>query len=188
MKRKHYIVIALLILFLFPAVAPAADETLYLKNNIHAQRKNRDAKASYANWTDPGAGHFFLSVNTPVKIVIKRGITGRRFSIISQTDGQVVHFEYNEGRMGISMEEYTKLIAATEKTPLDGFSQTDLKGIKEGKASVGMTKDAVRIALGYPAKHRTPSLQSNSWVYWQNRFKTMVVEFGPEGKVTEIRF
>ena len=56
-----------------------------------------------------------------------------------------------------AMEEYAKLIAATEKTPLDGFSQTDLKGIKEGKASVGMTKvfesgelaESVELALSY---------------------------------------
>lgn len=188
MKRKQIFIIAVLFLFIFTTVGSAAEGPLYLKNNIHAQRKNRDAKASYANWTDPGAGHFFLAVNTQVKIDIKSGITGKRFVITSQTDGQVVHFEYNEGRMGMSMDEYVKLIFAAEKTSLDGFSQTDLMGIKEGKASVGMTKDAVRIALGYPAKHRTPSLQSNTWVYWKNRFKTMVVEFGPEGKVSGIRF
>lgn len=187
MKKKHIIFFALLFSFLYTAVSVAAEGQLFLKNNIHAQRKNRDAKASYANWTDPGAGHFFLAVNTPVKIEIKRGITGRRFVITSQADGQVVHFEYDERRMGMSMDEYAKLISATEKTALDGFSQTDLKGIKEGSVSVGMTKDAVRIALGYPAKHRTPSLETNSWVYWKNRFKTMAVEFGPEGKVTGIR-
>ena len=66
--------------------------------------------------------------------------------ITNQDDGQIVHFQYDEGRMGISMDEYVKLIAAEEKTSLDGFSKTDLKGIKEGKASVGMTKNAVRIA------------------------------------------
>lgn len=188
MKKPYTLLIAVFFLSIFTAVASAAEGQLYLKNNIHAQRKNKDAKASYANWTDPGAGHFFLAVNTPVKIDIKSGITGRRFVITNQVDGQIVHFEYNEGRMGIGMDEYVKLIAAAEKTSLDGFSQIDLKGIKEGKASVGMTKDAVRIALGYPAKHRTPSLQSNSWVYWKNRFKTMIIEFGPEGKVTGIRF
>lgn len=188
MKKKYTYMASVLFLFIFTVVASAADGQLYLKNNIHAQRKNKDAKASYANWTDPGAGHFFLAVNTPVKIDIKSGITGRRFVITNQDDGQIVHFQYDEGRMGISMDEYVKLIAAAEKTSLDGFSQTDRNGIKEGKASVGMTKDAVRIALGYPAKHRTPSLQSNSWVYWKNRFQTMVVEFGPEGRVTGIRF
>jgi len=50
-----------------------------------------------------------------------------------------------------------------------------------------MTKEGVRIALGYPAVHKTPSLDGNSWTYWKNRFATTVVEFGNDGKVISIR-
>ena len=36
----------------------AGSDKYYLKNNIHAQVGSRDTKASYANWTDPGNGHY----------------------------------------------------------------------------------------------------------------------------------
>jgi outer membrane protein assembly factor BamE (lipoprotein component of BamABCDE complex) len=50
-----------------------------------------------------------------------------------------------------------------------------------------MTKDGVRIALGYPAAHQTPSLNENTWVYWTNRFKSFKIEFDANGKVTKIQ-
>ena len=43
------------------------ENPLFLQNNIHAQSGSSDAKASYANWTDPGSGHIIIPVNTPVK-------------------------------------------------------------------------------------------------------------------------
>jgi hypothetical protein len=50
-----------------------------------------------------------------------------------------------------------------------------------------MSRKGVMVALGYPAAHRTPSLDSNSWTYWTNRFKTIVVEFDAKGLVAEVR-
>ncbi len=90
--------------------------------------------------------------------------------------------------MGMSAEQYISLITSSKKVNLSELSETDQKGINSGKALVGMSKKGVRIALGYPAAHRTPSLKNNSWIYWRNRFKTKVIEFDTEGKVKKIRF
>ena len=49
-------------------------------------------------------------------------------------------------------------------------------------------KRGVRIALGYPAAQRIPSLENNSWIHWRNRFKTKVIEFDKNDKVKKIRF
>lgn len=174
-------------------------DTIYLKTNIHAQQGNRDSKASYANWTDPGTGHYILPVNTPIRIGefkgLDRTIKGSRGFLIIVLDENIpesrreIFFEYNSGNMGgMSQEEYIDLITSTEKTALNHLSQLDRKGISEGKVYEGMTKEGVRIALGHPAKHRTPSLESNTWIYWRNRFRTMAVEFGQNGKVTLIRY
>jgi outer membrane protein assembly factor BamE (lipoprotein component of BamABCDE complex) len=69
---------------------------------------------------------------------------------------------------------------------MDKFSELDRKGIAEGKAYVGMTKPGVMTALGYPATHRTPSPDANTWVYWRNRFGTMTVQFDDRGIVTSV--
>lgn len=89
--------------------------------------------------------------------------------------------------MGMSEPEYIALITTDAPVSLDGFSEVDRKGIKSGKVYIGMTKNGVLTALGYPAKHRTPSLESNRWTYWRNRFVTMIVEFDGDGIVIGIK-
>ena len=161
----------------------AASAKYYLKNNIHAQAGPRNIKASYANWTDPGAGHIIVPVNTPVEIgKFRKGLV-----IKNLTDGQKIFFEFHSRNMGMSVDEYIDLIASSTSVSLDTLSKIDRKGIKEGKVYAGMTKQGVRVALGYPAVHRTPSLEDNTWIYWRNRFQTVAVEFDSSGKVTQIR-
>jgi hypothetical protein len=90
--------------------------------------------------------------------------------------------------MGMSAEQYINLITSSKKVNLEQLSEIDQKGIKSGKALIGMSKTEVKIALGYPATHRTPSLENNSWVYWLNRWQTYGIEFDTEGKVSKIRY
>ena len=197
MQAKRLMMTAIIVLaatlFLSGVPAPASAEVRYLKNNIHYQgRPDRGGamvyRASYANYVDPGAGHEILPVNSAVDIsVTKRGFRGRALLIVDQKTDRQIYFEYNERNMRISMQEYIDLISSTKKTSLSALSAKDRKGISSGKASRGMTREGVRIALGYPAKHRTPSLESNEWVYWIDRFRTMLVRFGSKGVVTEVR-
>lgn len=161
----------------------AGSDKYYLINNIHAQVGPRDTKASYANWTDPGAGHIIIPVNTPVEIKkYRKGLVIRNL-----TDKRKIFFEFHSRNMRMSVNEYIQLIASPTSVSLDKLSNMDRKGIREGKAYAGMTKQGVRVALGYPAVHRTPSLEDNTWIYWRNRFQTIAVEFDNSGKVTQIR-
>ena len=64
--------------------------------------------------------------------------------------------------------------------------EIDQKGVQDGKAFIGMSKEGVRMALGYPAPHRTPSLDSSTWIYWRNRWKTRAVEFGIDQQAKNI--
>jgi hypothetical protein len=161
-----------------------AGKTLFLQNNIHAQIGPRDTKASYANLTDPGLGHIIVPVNTPVEIgKYRRGLT-----IKNLADGRLIFFEYNARNMGIGAEQYIPLITSSSKTDLSIYSEIDQEGIKNGKALVGMSKEGVKTALGYPAVHRTPSLKNNVWMYWRNRWKTKVIEFDADGKVKKIQY
>ena len=41
------------------------------------------------------------------------------------------------------------------------------------------------LAIGYPPEHATPSLDSDVWTYWKNRFGKLKVTFA-NGKVSEI--
>jgi hypothetical protein len=156
---------------------------MYLANNIHVQEHKRDEyRASYSNWTNPGKNHLVIPVNTPVSI----GRFARGFSIITQTTNKTIYFEYSEKNMGMSSDQYIALITSVKPVQLDQLSAIDQKGIRDAKAYVGMTKNGVRIALGYPAAHRTPSLENNTWTYWTDRFRAIKIQFDNKGIVQSI--
>lgn len=85
------------------------------------------------------------------------------------------------------IERYLKYITSPSKISLNDLSEGDQKGVQRGKAYTGMTKDGVMMALGYPATHRTPSLKSNKWTYWTNRFGTIAITFNEKGLVERIK-
>lgn len=161
---------------------------VYLQNNIHGYIKTgmggkTEYIASYANYVEPDTGHFFVPINTAVSIAKWRS----GFTMTRLDDNQLIYFEYRARNMGgMSVEEYLNLITGPKKAYLKGLSAPDRKGIKEGRVSNGMTKKGVRMAWGYPAKHRTPSLDDNVWTYWRNRWVMKSVTFS-NGKVTRVQ-
>jgi hypothetical protein len=163
----------------------AGNETkpLYLQNNIHVQEKEGHYIGSYANWTEPASGHIVIPVNSVVDVEYGR----TRFYIIEKSTGRKLVMEYNEDKMQMGIDQYLKYIVSPSPVGLETFSEVDRKGIAGGKAYMGMSKNGVRIALGYPARHRTPSLDSNAWVYWRGRFGTLTIYFDNTEKVEGIR-
>lgn len=172
----------IVVLFVLPALATA--ETRYLKYNVHTQVDRANVlKGSYANYTNPGDGHIIIPAGTKINIT-KKAKRGIFFS--HEFTGQEAFIEFHQGNMGMSMDAYIDLITSTSPVNISKLSATDQKGIKEGRAIIGMTRDGVMTALGYPAAHRTPDLKATRWIYWQNRFRTLAVDFGADGKVSSI--
>jgi len=60
---------------------------------------------------------------------------------------------------------------------LNAFSETERSAIKRGAVEVGMSRNAVIKAMGYPPRHKTPSLDMNQWRYWKSRFDTVLISF-----------
>lgn len=162
----------------------AKEELRYTKYNIHGQSLDGVfIKASYANYTNPGDGHIIVPAGTKINI---SNVTRKSFAFTYDAGKKKVVFEFHAPRMGMKTGEYIELITSAEPTSQKNLSQFDRKGVKQGKASVGMTKEGVLAALGYPAVHRTPSLDASRWVYWANRFRTIAVNFDASGKVSSI--
>jgi len=196
-KRTFLAITAILtLLFLFfgcggsperpPESAPPAS-TVYLKNNIHAHEKAGAGGvvywASYANYIGREEGHFIVPVNTQVAI----GPWRRGFTMTDPSTGRVIYFEFNSRNMRMSLDEYLQLITSPTEISLSGLSKKDLQGIGEGMAYKYMSKKGVRMALGYPAVHKTPSLNDLSWTYWKNSRVMIVVDFFGDGAVRRIR-
>ena len=65
---------------------------------------------------------------------------------------------------------YFDKLFARQKVNLATFTREERAFIEKGKVGVGMRKDAVIAAVGYPPSHGTPSLSHNSWSYWKTRW------------------
>jgi len=180
--------VLMMIAFSLPSNVIAGGEIVYLKYNVHAFQKGSGYSASYANWTNPGPGHVLFPVNTAVRVSsFSRWRAGRGFFLTAVDEGKKIAYEFHKQRMGMTIDEYVKLITSPKQVSLKGLSKKDREGIRLGQARVGMSKKGVMMALGYPACHRTPSLEDGVYVYWQSRFKTLAVEFDSKGKVIRIR-
>jgi hypothetical protein len=163
----------------FPPLRAAGG--VYTCYNLHYVSEMGAHRASYANWTDY-PGHSLLPYNTKVYPTV---VENRIYFIVADT-GMRIDFEYNAGRMGMSAWRYLALITSPTPVVYGGLNDVDRLGIATGRALVGMTKQTVLIALGYPARHRTPSLEDSGWTYWKGRRGAYVVEFDHNGNVVRI--
>ncbi|NLV24088.1 MAG: outer membrane protein assembly factor BamE [Deltaproteobacteria bacterium] len=190
MKLSHWKIV-FLICFLSAMVcgpfphhgAEAASGSLCTRYNIHAQNQNGIYKASYANYTNPGPGHVVIPAGSPVSIA---KITRKLIDLHFPESNINVQYEFHGPRMGMSAQQYLNIITSVSPVSYSHLSQIDRQGIAAGKAFVGMSREGVRVALGYPAAHRTPSLDSPTYIYWTNRFGTVAVNFDSQGKVTSL--
>lgn len=169
-------------LALFPSLGAA--QTRYLKYNIVGYQENRggDILSSYAAWIYPKKNRIVIPVNTAVT----QGRWKYGFMLTKNVDKRRILFKYNLGRMRIPVQDYINMITSPTQVSLKHFSKRDMQGIRKAKPFLGMTKEGVLTALGYPATHRTPSLEATTWYYWKNRFATMGLVFDANGKMIEM--
>ena len=151
-------------------LTPAQQALVDSKATMYTQvamwtEKNRIIGTNYSVGT-------FIPPNSEVKVI--------------DVSSKVIVFEYNGQK--IKYEVYTKYTRVDASSMLDrlfGTSKVDLSkydektqaNIMHGTVAVGMTKEAVLAARGYPPFHVTASTQENSWKYWRNRWTTGMVTF-----------
>jgi hypothetical protein len=190
--RFFSLALLLLVLLVWTGQGFAENGVVYTKYNIHVEKRFSNSgeavyKASYANYvSSPSGEHIILPPNTGILPVNKRRMFTKNYSFQIVDQNFSVVFEFDEKRMGMDFDQYMALITSPQPVSLDGLNEIDRKGVTDGKAYVGMTKQGVMTALGYPAVHKTPSLDNNTWTYWKNRFRTLGVVFDQSGTVSQI--
>ncbi len=87
-----------------------------------------------------------------------------------------IAFTYNDKRYYLrnsprhsktNMDQMLDRYFAGKEVDLSKFTAQEQAAIKAGRVEVGMRKEAVVLAQGYPPAHATPSLEQNSWTYWK---------------------
>lgn len=108
------------------------------------------------------------------KIVVERLDTGGRLTLVNVP-------EYS----GENIRGIFHRTLAESPVDLEAFTPLERDNIKGGTIALGMSKDAVLRSLGYPPKHKTPTLESNVWRYWRHRLGSYLVRFA-DGKVVDV--
>ena len=169
------------------ALEPAQPETqLYTACNLWYERPNRISSINYKRGIRIPAGTPIRDVQIEVRRPDDpRGNTLVRFVRIK--DGMLFTLVFEpEYHPKETIEDYKrKVITAKDFEALTkGFTETELRAVRTRWPKVGMSKEAVLVAWGYPPKHRTPSLESKVWTYWLSRVPNRIkkIYFDSQGK------
>jgi len=159
-------------------------EKYYLACNLHANPSNN--KLSSVNYQVPGN---MLRWGTPVQIL---NISDKEI-IFRNLDNNLKYHYYIHKRTlrATTLKRHFNRIFTPDikalKAKVAHLSSVDKEGIEEGKVLLGMSKQGVIIAIGYPPEFATPNpMRSNRWHYWYNRWTQFYVLFGKNGKVIDI--
>jgi|SRR5690554_6796261 len=111
---------------------------------------------------------------------------GRR-SIRFETGGKRYDFENHYSR-DLSEAEFVGryVVAEDPRVAAAGFPEKIREAIVAGKVSPGMTREQVRMALGWPISSENPDLDAPVWRYWRSSFDEIQVEFGDDGRVVDL--
>ncbi len=185
MKRLISYISIILVTFLFTACGGAkysltpeqqkiisSNETVYTQVNMWAE-----GKRTFGTNFSKG---LLIPINTELKII---SVDGKR--IVFEYLGAQINYEVYTKHTQLNSEETMSRLFSTKKVDLSKFSKKVQNNILSGKIAIGMTKDEVLLARGYPPAHVTIALEVDTWKYWQHRFRTMRVEF-KNGKVVNI--
>ena len=157
-----------------PEVKAAENTTVYTAHSFYYE-KDRHLTTNYRTG-------MLLPINTKVRIL---SIGRESIEIEVVAGGQVIEIVNVPKYTGLDIDGIYNRMFSAAPADLSRFSDRDRGLIRAGKVGVGMRREAVIKALGYPPSHKTPTLEERKWTYWRNRFRTFVVEFS-NGKVVRI--
>ena len=187
MKNKSILLSSLLASAIFSATCKADDSgfvedgKVYNIVNLHA---------------DHGKTRLY-SLNYQVKRVIPYcsefiidDIGKKRIDLIFEGQDWYYNWDKHTRKAGESLKENFKKFFAKScesvKKKVKTLSETDKKGIEKGAALLGMTKEGVMIAMGRPPIHANKDLNSNTWMYWRNKWIKDSITFNDKGIVIEL--
>ncbi|MFO7596533.1 MAG: hypothetical protein R6W92_09355 [Desulfocurvibacter africanus] len=99
---------------------------VYSKYNVHSFMDRKDIKASYANWVEVSSGQTVFAPNTKFQVGKWRG----GFVLTKVDTGEVIHYEYKAKHMGMSVDDYIKLITSPTPVKLSRTNYCKSGGLK----------------------------------------------------------
>jgi len=144
---------------------PVVGQSYYTR---HCFKYEKDESETTNYWRG-----ILVPINTKVALV---ALTTRDM-VLRLPDGGTVKIANVEKFSRRSMAEIAHNLLTAGPVPIERYGEPMATTIKNGEMRLGMTKEQVVMARGYPPGHKTPSLDLNTWVYWSSRFATQTIVF-----------
>jgi len=110
-----------------------------------------------------------------------------RYRIMAEIDGRKMRFGLDYGRQQSLPDWARKLIVQQDPRPkIAAWSAPVRNAIRDGKVTIGMTKEQVLVAVGYPPMHQTPSLDALQWKYWHTSFGSYLLVWDGSGRLKDV--
>jgi hypothetical protein len=133
----------------------------------------------------------FVPINSRAKLspIMRREVPRRRRSEIAELTIRLLDSKTTIRIMNV--RRHSKLLLndivyrmfSPEPVDLSAFDEETRSLIKSGTLREGMTRYQVLLTRGYPPEHQTPSLESDTWIYWSSRFSSHALVFS-DGRLT----
>ena len=128
------------------------------------------------------SGKSIIPVGTPVKF---KSLGRNRVEI--EIDGKTQYLG-NDYSRDLSLEVFAKryIVARNPKQLLATMPPRIREAVNSAKVAVGMSREQVVMAVGYPISSETPNLNAPAWKFWLWSFSPFTVHFDSQGRVNRI--
>lgn len=139
--------------------APEIGHEYYL---AHCLKFDGDSASAVNYWRGT-----LLPINTKVKLV---AMDSDRLVLHVLDTGETVKVNNKLSLTRKTVPEIAQRMLSPRPIDLSSFDRSTRAAIKSGILQLGMTREQVVMARGYPPGEKTPDLDLNRWVYWSSRF------------------
>jgi len=177
--NRRTMLLGLVLGMLCLSVLAANKGTYYTRVNIWYEHPEKIFSTNYH------AGSI-LPAGTKVEV-----LSARRKSVRFRVEGKDADYLFTYVKKHSSLgfdEEFDRLFSRENHffELAKKFTRAEKEAVEEGTVVVGMSREAVLTAYGYPPSHKTPDLDSDHWVYWVKRMSTKELFF-ENGKVAKVQ-
>jgi hypothetical protein len=123
-----------------------------------------------------------IPVGSPVMVT---GYGHFRVKVMLENKSQAIGNDYSRD---LSMEDFAKryVVADDPNAKISGYPQKVQDAIHQARVMVGMNREQVLMAVGYPVSSENHVLADKTWRYWLFSWSEFKVHFDDGGRVTSI--
>ncbi len=146
--------------------APVVGQDYYLRHCLMHEKGEHSATNYWRGVLVP--------INTKVNLV---SMSGKTIVLRVDHSKETIKVENVPNFTRVDLSTLAARMLSPTPIPLDKFDESTMHAIRAGTMRLGMTKEQVVMARGYPPGHQTGSLELDSWKYWSSRFVVQTIVF-----------